>query len=35
MFAPPFRDPFNYFFDPMIVPGSTPSARRYNASGSR
>ena len=21
MFAPPFRDPFNYFFDPLIVTG--------------
>ena len=21
MFAPPFRDPYNYFFDPLVVDG--------------
>ena len=28
MFAPPFRDPFNYVFDPLVPAASTWSARR-------
>jgi hypothetical protein len=37
MFAPPFRDPFNYVFDPLIPVGIDPSAprstRRFAAEG--
>ena len=34
MFAPPFRDPFNYNFDPLIPAPSTWSARRCTAASS-
>jgi hypothetical protein len=28
MFSPPFRDPFNYFLDPMVISAAGRSRRR-------